>query len=244
MTTSPDQKIVQLNNISVHYDGVKAVDDVTLALARGEVVALMGPNGAGKSTILKAIFGLTPIDRGQIFLHGQLVTPVPHQVVQQGVSFVPQGRRVFTHLTIDENLDMGGFAVKDKRALAQAKREMLELFPDLKQKRRAKSGTLSGGQQQMLALARGLMTRPQVLLLDEPSLGLAPKIVKEIFVKIREINEMYGTAMIIVEHNIKSLLEIVSRAYVLDKGKILAEGDAQKLSHSEILEKIFLGKLE
>lgn len=235
---------MQLNNISVHYGGVKALDDVTLSLGGGEVVALMGPNGAGKSTVLKAIFGLTPIDHGKILLHGQSITPMPHRVVQQGVSFVPQGRRVFTHLTIEENLRMGGFVVKDKRELAARTREVLELFPALQQKRRAKSGTLSGGQQQMLALARGLMTRPQVLLLDEPSLGLAPKIVKEIFTKIREINQAYGTAIFIVEHNIKSLLEIVNRAYVLDKGKIITEGDATKLINSEILEKVFLGKLE
>ncbi len=238
------QPLLQLKNISVHYGGVKALNDVSLHLDAGEIVALMGPNGAGKSTILKAIFGLVPTEHGMIMLEGQKITPVPYQIVHAGIAFVPQGRRVFTHLTVEENLEMGGFAVKDKIELKRRMNEILETFPALKTKLKAKSGSLSGGQQQMLALARGLMIEPKILLLDEPSLGLAPKIVKEVFEKIAEINQHHKTAILIVEHNIKSLLQITHRAYVLDKGRVVAEGPSTKLMNSDILEQVFLGKME
>ncbi len=234
--------MLKLKNISVNYGGVKALDGVDINLDEGELVALMGPNGAGKSTILKAIFGLVPIQSGDILWHNEKISPISYQMVKRGVSFVPQGRRVFADLSIKENLEMGGFAVKDKRIIDQRTKRVLELFPDLKEKLETKARTLSGGQQQMLALARGLMTDPKVLLLDEPSLGLAPKIAKEVFAKIKEINEQHKTAIVIVEHNIKFLLEITRRAYILDKGKIVAEGGSRKLLKSEIIEKVFMGK--
>lgn len=234
--------LLQLQNISVHYGGVKALDGVDVSIDEGEIVALMGPNGAGKSTILKAIFGMAPIHSGKVLWHEKSILPIPHEMVKRGVAFVPQGRRVFADLTIGENLEIGGFAVKDKKIVNQRIGEVLEIFPDLKKKLKDKAKTLSGGQQQMLAFARGLMTDPEVLLLDEPSLGLAPKIVKEVFAKIKEINEYRKTAIIVVEHNIKSLLEIVHRAYVLDKGKIVAKDTAQKFLKSDTLEKIFMGK--
>jgi branched-chain amino acid transport system ATP-binding protein len=164
-------------------------------------------------------------------------------VVHRGIAFVPQGRRVFTNLTVEENLEIGGFIVKNKRELKRRIAEVMETFPVLKQKRKAKSGTLSGGQQQMLALARGLMTDSKVLLLDEPSLGLAPKIVKEVFAKIKEINEKHKTAIMVVEHNIKSLLGIANRAYVLDKGIVAAEGPSKDIIKSGVLEKVFLAKV-
>jgi len=201
----------------------------------------MGPNGAGKSTIIKAIFGLVPIRSGEVLWHGKKILPVPHEVVQRGISFVPQGRRVFSRLTIEENLEIGGFIVGDKKELNRRIAQVMETFPVLKQRRASKAGMLSGGQQQMLALARGLMTEPKVLLLDEPSLGLAPKIVKEVFAKIKEINDKHKTAILVVEHNIKSLLDIADRGYVLDNGRV-ATGDAsQRILESGILEKIFLG---
>lgn len=205
-------------------------------------MALMGPNGAGKSTILKTIFGLASIHSGKVLWHEKEIKPVSYEVAHMGISFVPQGRRVFSHLTIEENLEIGGFIVSDKKELKRRIAEVMETFPILKQKYKAKAGTLSGGQQQMLALARGLMTEPKVLLLDEPSLGLAPKIVKEVFVKFKEINEKHKTAILVVEHNIKSLLNIASRGYVLDKGKIVAKDASQKLLESGILEKMFMGK--
>ena len=236
--------LLKLKNISVNYGGVKALDGVDIDLDEGELIALMGPNGAGKSTILKAIFGLVPIQSGDILWHNEKISPVSYQMVKRGVSFVPQGRRVFADLSVKENLEMGGFAVKDKKIVSQRIKRVSELFPDLKKKAKAKAKTLSGGQQQMLALARGLMADPKVLLLDEPSLGLAPKIVKEVFAKIKEINEQHKTAIMIVEHNIKALLEITQRAYILDKGKIVTKDDSRKLLKSGIIEKVFMGKIK
>jgi branched-chain amino acid transport system ATP-binding protein len=176
-------------------------------------------------------------------LRGKEIKPISNEIVQRGISFVPQGRRVFSSLTIEENLEIGGFIISDKKELKRRIDEVMDIFPILKHKRKAKAGTLSGGQQQMLALARGLMAKPKILLLDEPSLGLAPKIVKEVFAKIKEINEKHGTAILIVEHNIKSLLNIASRGYVLDKGKVVANDTSQKLLESGILKKVFMGEL-
>ena len=236
------ETLLKLENIHVQYGGVHALSGASLDIDEGEVVAVMGPNGAGKSTVLKAIFGIAPIETGRVLWHGTAFAPVPHEVVARGIAFVPQGRRVFKYLTVEENLEIGGFVVADKKELRRRMDEVMETFPILKAKRKEKSGTLSGGQQQMLALARGLMVDPKVLLLDEPSLGLAPKIVTEIFGKIKDINERHKTAIMVVEHNIKSILGIVHRAYVLDKGKVAAEGKPDEVIASGILEKVFLGK--
>lgn len=235
------EKLLKLENISVHYGGVHALDGVSVELDEGEIVALMGPNGAGKSTVLKAAFGMAPIVSGKMEWHENEIKPVPHEMVKRGVSFVPQGRRVFPHLTVEENLEVGGFVIGDRKEIPRRIDEVLDIFPALQSKRKTKSGALSGGMQQMLALARGLVTDPKVLFLDEPSLGLAPKIVKEVFAKIKEINERRKTAILVVEHNIKSLLEIAHRAYVLDKGKIAYSGGAKELEHNQILERVLLG---
>lgn len=238
------ETLLKVENLHVHYGGVKAVDGASLEIDEGEIVALMGPNGAGKSTVLKSIFGLASIGSGKIFWHEKPIRPVSHEVVKMGIAFVPQGRRVFTHLTIEENLEVGGFVIKDKSLVKQRIAEVMDIFPVLKTKRKEKSGSLSGGEQQMLALARGLMVDPKVLLLDEPSLGLAPKIVKEVFEKIKEVNERRKTAIMVVEHNIKSLLSIAHRAYVLDKGKVvIVENDPKSLATGDRLEKVFLGKI-
>ena len=237
----PTEPLLELNNIHVHYGGVKALDGASVRINPGEVVALMGPNGAGKSTILKAIFGLAPIQSGTVSWEGQEFKPISHEVVRRGISFVPQGRRVFRHLTVLENLEIGGWDIPAHQRKERIE-QVLHLFPALHAKIKAKSGTLSGGQQQMLAIARGLMTDPKILLLDEPSLGLAPKIVSEVFAKIKEINERRGMAIVVVEHNLKSLLDITDRAYVLAKGRNVAEGEPQTLISSGIMEKVFLGK--
>ncbi|MDA2922694.1 ABC transporter ATP-binding protein [Patescibacteria group bacterium AH-259-L07] len=234
--------LLQLKNISVHYGALIALDGVDIAIDEGEIVALMGPNGAGKSTILKTIFGLAPIHSGTVLWHEKPFVPVSHQVVHTGIAFVPQGRRVFSHLTVYENLEIGGFIIKERNELKRRINEAMEIFPVLGRKRKAKAGTLSGGEQQMLALARGLMTDPKVLLLDEPSLGLAPNIVTQVFDKIITINERHKTAILVVEHNITSLLNISHRAYILDKGIVVAKGDSQVLVKSNILENVFLGK--
>jgi branched-chain amino acid transport system ATP-binding protein len=236
------ETLLQLHNVSVHYDGIRALDNVDISLNEGEIVALMGPNGAGKSTMLKTIFGLVPLNSGKVLWHGKEIKLVSYEIAQKGISFVPQGRRVFNHLTIEENLEIGGFNIRDKNELKKRIAEVMETFSVLKERRKDKAATLSGGQQQMLALARGLITKPKLLLLDEPSLGLSPKIVKEVFMKIKEINEKHKTTILIVEHNIKSLLSIASRGYVLDKGKVVVGGSSQKLFESGVLEKVFMGK--
>lgn len=237
------ETLLKVQDAHVHYGGVKALNGASVSLDEGEIVALMGPNGAGKSTILKTIFGLVELSHGKVFWHEKHIQPVPHEMVAEGIAFVPQGRRVFRHLTVWENLEVGGFIVRDRKLLQQRIEEVLELFPALRAKLNAKSGTLSGGQQQMLAIARALVTRPSVLLLDEPSLGLAPKIVKEVFAKIKEINERHRTAIFVVEHNLRSLLHIVNRAYVLDQGAVVAEGKPDEVIKSGILERVFLGKV-
>ena len=235
------ETLLQLKDVHVHYGGVKALAGASVRLDEGEIVALMGPNGAGKSTILKAIFGLAPIESGQVLWHEQKVNPIPHEMVRRGISFVPQGRRVFRTLLVRENLEIGSLGLRG-REIDERVAEMMDLFPDLKSKLKHKSGTLSGGQQQMLAIARGLMTDPKVLLLDEPSLGLSPKFVKEVFTKIKEINERRKTAIMIVEHNLQSALTVASRAYVLDKGQIVTEASPHQIIDGKILERVFLGQ--
>lgn len=235
--------LLKVEDIHVHYGGVKALDGASIAVDEGEIIALMGPNGAGKSTVLKSIFGLAPIDTGKVLWHENEVKPISYEMVERGICFVPQGRRVFKRLTVKENLEVGGYVIKDQKVIKKRIEDVLDLFPMLRSKLKEKSGALSGGQQQMLAIARGLMVDPKVLLLDEPSLGLAPKIVKEVFAKIKEINERRKMAIVVVEHNIKSLLEITKRAYVLDKGKVVVSDIPSNIINSNILEKVFLGNI-
>lgn len=232
--------LLKLEDIHVHYGGVKALDGASVRLDEGEIVALMGPNGAGKSTILKALFGLALIESGKIYWHEEQIIPKSHEVVERGISFVPQGRQIFKSLTVLENLEMGGFSIKSKSVLKNRIESVLDIFPDLRKKLKDAAKNLSGGQQQMLAIARGLMTDPKVLLLDEPTLGLSPKVVKEVFKKIKEINQKNKTAIMIVEHNLQSILEIVDRAYVLDKGKVAIEDIPKNILNSDILQKVFL----
>ncbi len=233
--------LLQLKNASVQYGGVHALDDVSVSLDEGEVVAVMGPNGAGKSTVLKAIFGMASLVAGGVYWHEKKINPIPHEVVGLGISFVPQGRRVFSSLTVEENIEIGAYGLSSLAEMRRRRDEVMELFPALKSKKNVPAGVLSGGQQQMLAIARGLMRDPKVLLLDEPSLGLAPKIVKEVFRTIKEINLRHKTAICIVEHNLKSLFEIVDRAYLLDKGRVVYDGDIPTLQKTDLLEKVFLG---
>ncbi len=234
-------ELLSLNNISVQYGGVHALTDVDFALQQGEVVALMGPNGAGKSTVLKAIFGIAPIESGELFFQGVKFSPVPHEIVKKGISFVPQGRQIFKSLSVKENLEMGAFALESGRETKKRMEEVLKLFPVLRTKLSAPAKSLSGGQQQMVAIARGLMTEPVLLLLDEPTVGLSPKVVKEVIDKIQEINKTKKTTIVIVEHNIRSVISIVDRVYILDKGKVILEGRPESIS-SDTLEKVFTGR--
>jgi len=236
------EQLLRLENISVNFGGVHALKDVSLSFDEGEIIAIMGPNGAGKSTVLKAIFGLVETVQGKVLWHDQVIKPIPHEVVKLGISFVPQGRRVFKYLTVKENLELGGVTIKNKTILKERIAEVLALFPALKEKMKERTGDLSGGQQQMVAIARGLVTDPKILLLDEPSLGLSPKLVGEMFQKIKEINEKRKMTIVVVEHNIKSLLPITNRAYILDKGVLVHTGIGAEILKDNILEKVYLAK--
>ncbi|HEV7423968.1 MAG TPA: ABC transporter ATP-binding protein [Candidatus Paceibacterota bacterium] len=234
--------LLDLENISSGYGEQKIIHDVSLCINEGEIVALMGPNGAGKSTILKAIFGLIP-HTGNVLYEGKKIQPTPSNLVRMGVAYVPQGRRVFNNLTVEENLEIGGFVLNDKKECMRRATHLMQLFPALHAKRKVYAGTLSGGQQQLLSIARGLMMNPKLLLLDEPTLGLAPKVVKEIFQTIKEINQSQKTAILVVEHNLQTLLPITDRAYVLNHGKIVAFGTGPDIGKSDILERVFMGKI-
>lgn len=235
------KRILELVDISVHYGAVIALNEASLGVDEGEVVAVMGPNGAGKSTVLKAIMRLAPVVGGQVYWQQEQLQAETHEIVKKGISFVPQGRRVFTHLTIEENLEMGCLYLNNRAEMRRRLDGVMELFPILHEKRRDYASQMSGGQQQMLALGRGLMADPEVLLLDEPTLGLAPIIVKEVFEKVSEISQRLGTTIMVVEHNIKGVLDIVNRAYVLDKGRVVHDGTPQSIRDTDILTRVFLG---
>ena len=236
--------LLELVGISVHYGQVRALTAVSLGVSKGEIVAVMGPNGAGKSTVLKAVMGLAPVVDGHVNWRQQRLTAPTHEIVREGIAFVPQGRRVFTHLSIEENLEMGCLYLNDAAEKQRRLDTVLGLFPVLHEKRRDFASQMSGGQQQMLALGRGLMAAPEVLLLDEPTLGLAPIVVKEVFQKVAEISEKLNTTIMVVEHNIKGVLDIVDRAYVLDMGRVVHDGTPESIQETDILTQVFLGKLD
>ncbi len=241
--TQTDENLLELIDISVHYGAVIGLDKVSLAVNRGELVAVMGPNGAGKSTVLKAIMGLAPVVGGTVYLRGTPLDVATHEIVKQGISFVPQGRRVFTHLTIEENLRLGCLHVDNRDEQERRLESTLDLFPILRDKRRDYASAMSGGQQQMLAIGRGLMAGPDILLLDEPTLGLAPIIVTEVFEKVSEISRVLRTTILVVEHNIKGILDIADRAYVLNNGRVAHDGTPQTVQETDILTDVFLGRV-
>ena len=238
-----DAPLLALDGISVHYGAVIALDDVHLGVRTGEVVAVMGPNGAGKSTVLKAIMGLAPVVAGEVYWRQHVLAAATHEIVKEGIAFVPQGRRVFTHLTVEENLEIGCLYLNDSAEKQRRLESVMELFPILHQKRGDMASQMSGGQQQMLALGRGLMASPEVLLLDEPTLGLAPIIVSEVFQKVAEISDRLNTTILVVEHNIKGVLNIVDRAYVLHMGRVVHDGTPQTVRDTDILTQVFLGRV-
>ena len=234
--------LLELRGVSVQYGAVMALDDVSLRIYSGEVVALMGPNGAGKSTILKAIMGMAPVSGGRIRWRNAVLDSPTHEIVKRGISLVPQGRRVFTHLNVQENLELGGMHVRDAAERHRRLDAIMDFFPILREKRRDPASAMSGGQQQMLALGRGLMSSPEMLLLDEPTLGLAPIIVTELFQRVVEISEEFGTTIVLVEHNIRGALNIVDRGYILDKARVAFEGTPDEILESDILTQVFLGR--
>lgn len=233
--------MLTVSNLQVSYGAIRALHGISLRVEQGEIVTLIGCNGAGKTTTLRAISGLVRSCGGSVHYEGRDITRVkPHELVRMGIAHSPEGRGVFANLTVEENLDLGAFARSDHAAIAQDKEKGLALFPRLRERYKQLSGTLSGGEQQMLAIARALMARPRLLLLDEPSLGLAPQVVTTIFQIIREINST-GTTVLLVEQNAHMALKVAHRAYVLETGEIAMEGPAQELAASDEVRKAYLG---
>jgi len=233
--------LLAVENLSVHYGAIQALHGVSIAVEDGEIVTLIGANGAGKSTTLRAVSGLCRCSGGRIVFNGRdLAGLAPHKILRLGLAQVPEGRGIFPNLTVDENLDLGAFARKDSKEVAKDRDRVFSLFPRLKERLRQRAGTLSGGEQQMLAIGRALLARPRVMLLDEPSLGLAPQLVQTIFRIIREINAA-GTTIFLVEQNAHMALQVAHRAYVLEVGKVVMSGDAKQLAASDEVKKAYLG---
>lgn len=230
-----------IKNLNVCYGAIQALRDVSLEVNEGEIITLIGSNGAGKSTTLRAISGLIPAASGSISLGGKELTKAsPTQIVRAGIVQVPEGRRIFTDMTVYENLLMGTYLRGDKAQIRRDIESMYERFPILGKRKNQLAGTLSGGEQQMLAMSRALMARPKLLLLDEPSMGLSPVLVKEIFDLIQEINRA-GTTILLVEQNANLALSIASRAYILETGQIAMSGDADELAKSDAVRRAYLG---
>ena len=233
--------LLEVDNLCVFYGSIEALRGVSLRVDEGEVVTLIGANGAGKSTTLRTISGLLQPKRGEIRFAGTAIQCwAPHRVVKSGLVQVPEGREIFANLTVDENLQLAAFLRKDRAAIRTDRERALELFPRIRERLRQQAGTLSGGEQQMLAIARALVARPKLLMLDEPSLGLAPQLVKSIFQVIREINRE-GTTILLVEQNANMALRVAHRAYVIEVGKIRMEGPAAELAASDEVRKAYLG---
>lgn len=233
--------MLKVENLSVHYGMIQAVKDVSFEVNEGEIVSLIGANGAGKSTILKTISGLVHPSNGSIQYLGQEISKMPaKKIVSLGIAQVPEGRHVFPGLTVKENLDLGAFLRQDKEAIQKDMQAIFERFPILEERKNQDAATLSGGEQQMLAMGRALMTRPKLLLLDEPSMGLAPIFIKEIFNIIQDIQKQ-GTTVLLIEQNAKMALSIATRGYVLETGSVVLSGTGQELLASEEVQKAYLG---
>jgi len=233
--------LLAIDDLSVHYGAIRALHGISITVEDGEIVTLIGANGAGKSTTLRAVSALCRCSEGTITFDGRNLAGLrPHQVLRLGLAQVPEGRGIFPNLTVDENLDLGAFARKDAAAVASDRDRVFGLFPRLSERLSQRAGTLSGGEQQMLAIGRALLARPRLLLLDEPSLGLAPQLVQTIFKIIREINAS-GTTIFLVEQNAHMALQIARRAYVLEVGRVVMSGDAKELAASQEVRKAYLG---
>ena len=233
--------MLSVENLSVSYGAIKALHGISLRVERGEIVTLIGSNGAGKTTTLRTISGLVRAAAGSISFEGVPIGKLPpHQNVRMGIAQSPEGRGVFANMSVDENLSLGAYARHDKDQIAKDRERALELFPRLRERLSQSAGTLSGGEQQMLAIARALLARPKLMLLDEPSLGLAPQVVATIFKIIREINAG-GTTILLVEQNAHMALNVAHRAYVLEVGKIAMEGPAAELAKSDEVRRAYLG---
>lgn len=234
--------MLKIRNISTYYGNIQALKDISIDVSEGEIITLIGANGAGKSTTLMSLCGIVPIKSGSIEFEGQDISKMsPDKIVSLGISQVPEGRRIFPQLSVKENLDMGAFLRNDKEEIKKDIDYVYDLFPRLEERKNQQGGTLSGGEQQMLAISRALMARPRLLLLDEPSLGLAPLIVQQIFDIIKKVNKENNTTVFLVEQNANMALKIANRGYVLETGKISMTDDAAKLLANEDVKKAYLG---
>ncbi len=236
-----ENKVLDVNNLHVHYGVIHALKGISFHVNEGEIVSLIGANGAGKTTTLQAISGLLKPTEGMVdFLGNDLIKIDPHKIVSKGMAHVPEGRRIFKDLTVDENLDLGGFILKDKSLKQKNIQNAYDMFPRLYERKKQLAGTLSGGEQQMLAIGRALMSNPKILIMDEPSMGLAPILVKEIFEIIKKCNEN-GMTILLVEQNANMALKVSHRAYVLENGVIVLSDESQKLLGNEDVKKAYLG---
>jgi|SRR3989344_2119902 len=232
--------MLKVEDLEASYGYLKILKGINLNVNKGDLVAIIGPNGSGKSTTIKTIFGLLKAEKGNILFKDKHITnKKPHEVVRYGIAYVPQGRMVFQTMTVEENLEMGAYTVKDRKEIKKRIFKIYEMFPILKEKKHQRATFLSGGQQQMLSIGRALMLKPELILMDEPSLGLAPKNMLEIFKKIKEINND-GTTVVLVEQNAHMALEICNKAYVLEQGRIALHGGPE-LAKSEIVKNLYLG---
>lgn len=234
--------MLTIENLHVSYGVINAIKGVSFEVNEGEIIALIGANGAGKTTILHTITGLVPAKSGSIMFEGADLLKTPaHRIVSMGMAHVPEGRRIFQELTVLENLKMGAYTRKDKQEISDTLKMVYERFPRLEERKSQIAGTLSGGEQQMLAMGRALMSHPKIILMDEPSMGLSPLYVTEIFDIIKEVNEA-GTTVLLVEQNAKKALSIANRAYVLETGNIALSGDAGELMNNDSVKKAYLGE--
>jgi len=234
--------MLEVKNIKTYYGNIQAIKGISLEISEGEIITLIGANGAGKTTTLMSISGIVPPKSGEILFLGKALQELaPNQIVALGISQVPEGRRIFPYLTVTENLDMGAFLRNDTSEIQKDLEYVFDLFPILAERRHQSGGTLSGGEQQMLAVARALMARPRLLLLDEPSLGLAPLIVKQIFKIIRKINKENNTTIFLVEQNANLALQVAHRGYVMENGRITLSDTSQNLLANEDVKKAYLG---
>ena len=234
--------MLEVNDLEVYYGMIQAIKGVSFHVDQGEVIALIGANGAGKTTILHTVTGLLSPKKGSVVFEGQEVTKIPaHKIVSLGMAHVPEGRRVFAELSVYENLKMGAYTRKDKSEIEENLQKIYERFPRLKERKNQMAGTLSGGEQQMLAMGRALMSQPKIILMDEPSMGLSPILVNEIFDIIQEVSKS-GTTVLLVEQNAKKALSIADRAYVLETGRIALEGRAEDLLRDDSIKKAYLGE--
>jgi branched-chain amino acid transport system ATP-binding protein len=239
------EALLEIKNLESFYGPIMAIRGVSLKVDKGQIVTVLGANGAGKSTLLKTISGIMDPEKGEVLFRGQPIQGhEPHRIVEQGIVHVPEGREVFPLLTVDENLSLGAYTRSDKAEIERDREMVFDYFPILAERRMQEAGTLSGGQQQMLAIGRGLMLRPQIMLLDEPSLGLSPLLVQEIFAILRRLNTEEHVTMMLVEQNARIALDLADVGYVMEIGRIVMDGSADRLMESEDIKSFYLGHQE